>query len=179
MGPSWSEGPLEAWFQHAAQRLADNVVGDEGGDIDGAFPLAAAAGLWGLHEGRSGVSAERRHLSKAQSAALCRDAATNQAQAQPFKVGDGLLKDVAEDIDVNDRADFGVLVRVSHLARGRVIVIAKVLEIGADPVRDPEAVQTLIQGEEAAVVGGDVRAGVAFAMARKRPPKLSQAGFGL
>jgi hypothetical protein len=60
-----------------------------------------------------------------------------QALAQPFKVGDGLLENVAEDIDVNDRADGGALVGIGHLARGAVIVVAQLLEMGAeqDPVQ--------------------------------------------
>ena len=58
--------------------------------------------------------------------------------------------------------DFGVLVGVGHFARGAVIVIAQVLEMGADLVRHLEGVQRRIGGEEAAVVGGDVQAGVAL-----------------
>ncbi len=93
----------------------------------------------------------------------CPRAATGfQAQAQPFEVGDGLLEDVAEDIDINHRADFGVLVGVGHFAGGAVIVIAEVLEMGADLVRHLEGVQRRVGGEEAAVVGGDVQAGIAF-----------------
>jgi hypothetical protein len=63
-------------------------------------------------------------------------------------------------IQINGRADFGVLVRVGHFARGAVIVIAKVLEMGADLVRHLEGVQRRMGGEEAAVVGGDVQAGI-------------------
>ena len=83
-----------------------------------------------------------------------------KAQTQPFEVSDGLLEDVAEDVHVNDRADFGVLVRVGDFARGAVIVIAEVLEMSADFVRHLEGVQRRIGGEEAAVVGGDVQAGI-------------------
>jgi hypothetical protein len=93
-----------------------------------------------------------------------RDASGLQAEAQPFEIRDGLLEDLAEDIDVNHRADFGVLVRVGHFARRTVIIVAEVLEMGADLVRHLEVVQTLIQGEEAAVVGGNVQAGVGFIM---------------
>ena len=63
-------------------------------------------------------------------------------------------------VQINHRADFGVLVRVGHFARGPVIVIAKVLEMGANLVRHLEGVQRRIGGEEAAVVGGDVQAGI-------------------
>jgi hypothetical protein len=80
--------------------------------------------------------------------------------AQSFEVGDGLLKDVDEDVYVNDRADFGVLVSFGYFARGTVIVVAEVLEMGADFVRKLEGVQRRVGGEEAAVVGGDVQAGV-------------------
>src|ERR1017187_10324817 len=73
-----------------------------------------------------------------------RDRAGVKAQPQPFEVGDGLLEDVAENIDINDRPDFGVLVRVGQFARGAVVVIAEVLEMSADLVRHLEAVQTLI-----------------------------------
>jgi hypothetical protein len=55
-----------------------------------------------------------------------------------------------------------VLVRVGHFARGPVIVIAKVLEMGADPVLHLEGVQRRIEAEEAAVAGGDVQADIAF-----------------
>jgi hypothetical protein len=71
---------------------------------------------------------------------------------------------VAEDVHVNDRPDFGVLVRVGHFARGPVIVIAEVLEMGADLVRHLEGVQRRIGGEEAAIVGGDVQAGIGCIM---------------
>jgi hypothetical protein len=87
-----------------------------------------------------------------------------QAETQPFEVGDGLLENVAEDVHVNDRPDFGVLVRVGHFARGPVIVIAEVLEMGADLVRHLEGVQRRIGGEEAAIVGGDVQAGIGCIM---------------
>ena len=90
-----------------------------------------------------------------------------------------MLKDVAEDIDIDDRADFGVLVSFGHFAGGAVIVITEVLEMGADFVGNLEAVQTLIQGEEAAVVGGDVQAGVAFVNGAEQARKLSQSGCGL
>ena len=63
-------------------------------------------------------------------------------------------------IQINDRADFGVLVRVGHFARGPAIVIAEVLEMGADLVRHLEGVQRRIGGEEAAVVSGGVQAGI-------------------
>src|ERR1019366_330496 len=102
-----------------------------------------------------------------------------QAQTQSFEVGDGLLKDVAEDIYINHRADFGVLVRVGHFARGPVIVIAEVLEIGADLIGYLEGVQTLIQGEEAAVVGGDVQAGIAFVNGAEEAPEVEPDGPGI
>src|ERR1022692_4212312 len=102
-----------------------------------------------------------------------------EVETQPFEVGDGLLKDVAEDIDVNDRADFGVLISFRYFARGAVIVIAEVLEMGADLIRHLEAVQTLIQGEEAAVVGGDVQAGIAFVNGAEQAPEVEPDGPGI
>jgi len=69
---------------------------------------------------------------------------------------------VAEDVHVNDRADGGAFGGVGHFARGAVVVLAEFLEMGADFVRDLEGVQPGVGGEEAAVVGGDVQAGVAF-----------------
>ena len=81
---------------------------------------------------------------------------------QAFEVGDGLLEDVAEDVHVYDRADGGALGGVGYLAGGAVVVVAQFLEMGADLVRHLEGVQGRIGGEEAAVVGGDVQAGVAF-----------------
>ena len=47
---------------------------------------------------------------------------------------------MAGDVHVNDRADFSVPFRVSHFARGPVIVIAEVVEMGADFVRHLEVV---------------------------------------
>lgn len=38
-----------------------------------------------------------------------------------------MLEDVADDVDVNDWLDLGVLVRVGNFARGPLIVIAEVL----------------------------------------------------
>ena len=64
------------------------------------------------------------------------------------------VESVAALVHVNDRADFGVLVSFSHFAGGAVIVIAEVLEMGANFVRHLEGVQRRIGGEEAAVVGG-------------------------
>ena len=63
-------------------------------------------------------------------------------------------------IQINDRADFGVLVRVGYFARGPVIAIAKVLEMGADLVGHLKGIERRMGGEEAAVVGGDVQAGI-------------------
>jgi hypothetical protein len=63
-----------------------------------------------------------------------------EAETQPLKVVDGLLEYVAEDVHVNDRADFGALVRAGHFARGLVTVIAGVLEMGADLDRRVEGV---------------------------------------
>ena len=71
------------------------------------------------------------------------------------------------------------LVRVGHLAHGAVVVIAEVLEIGADLVRYLEAVQTLIQGEEAAIVGRDVQAGVAFINGAEQAPEVEPDGPGI
>ena len=75
-----------------------------------------------------------------------------------------MLEIVAEDVHVNDRPDFGVLVRVGHFAGGAVIIIAEILEMGADLVRDLEGVQRRIGGEEAAIASGDVEAGIAVIM---------------
>ena len=100
-----------------------------------------------------------------------------EAQAQAFEVGDGLLEDVAEDVHVNDRADFGVLVPFGHFARGAVIVIAEVLEMGADLVRHLEGVQRRIGGEEAAVVGGDVQAGIAFVNGAEQAAEVEPDGL--
>jgi hypothetical protein len=43
---------------------------------------------------------------------------------------------------------------------GPLIVIVEVLEMGADLVRHLEGVQRRVGGEEAAIVGGDVQAGI-------------------
>ena len=69
--------------------------------------------------------------------------------------------------------------RVSRFARGPVIVIAEVLEMGADLVRHLEAVQTLIQDEEAAVVGGDVEAGIAFVNGAEQAAEVESDGPGI
>ena len=99
-----------------------------------------------------------------------------EAQPQPFEVGDGLLEDVAEDIDINDRPDFGVLVSFGYFARGAVIVIAEVFEIGADLVGHLEGVQRRVGGEEAAVVSGDVQSGVAFVNGAEQAPEVEPDG---
>src|ERR1035441_3247317 len=101
-----------------------------------------------------------------------REGAGFKAETQSFEVGDGLLEDVAEDIDINHRPDFSILVRVGHFARGPVIVIAEVLEIGADFIGYLEGVQTLIQGKEAAIVGRDVQAGIAFVNGAEQTPEV-------
>ena len=67
-------------------------------------------------------------------------------------------------LTINDRTDFGVLVRVRHFARGPTIVIAEVLEKGADFVRHLKGVQRRISGEEAAIIGGDDQSGIACIM---------------
>src|ERR1022692_1554454 len=51
--------------------------------------------------------------------------------------------------------------------------------MGADLVLDLEAVQTLIQGEEAAVVGGDVQAGVAFVNGAEQAAEVKPDGPGV
>ena len=63
---------------------------------------------------------------------------------------------MAEDVHVYDGAHRPALSGVGHLAGGAVIVVAQFLEMGADLVRDLEDVQSGIEGEEAAVVGGDI-----------------------
>ena len=84
---------------------------------------------------------------------------------------------MAEDVHVDDRADCGGLGRVGHFARGPVVVIAEVLEMGADLVRHLEGVQRRIEGEEAAVVGGDVQAGVAFVNGAEQAPEVVPDGL--
>ena len=79
------------------------------------------------------------------------------AEALPSRTGD-----VAEDVHVYDPADSGAIGGVGHLAGGAVIVVAQFLEMGADLVRHLEGVQGGIEGEEAAVIGGDIQSGVAF-----------------
>ena len=71
-----------------------------------------------------------------------------------------MLEDVAEVVHVKDLADGGAFGGGGHLARGAAIEVAQFLEMSADLVRDLEGVQRRIGGEEAAVVGGDVQAGV-------------------
>jgi hypothetical protein len=83
-----------------------------------------------------------------------------QTFPQTFEVGDGLLEDVAEDVHVYDRADGGASGGVGYFACGPIVIVAQFLEMGADFVGHLEGVQGWIEGEEAAVVGGDVQAGV-------------------
>jgi hypothetical protein len=71
---------------------------------------------------------------------------------------------VIEGIDINDRVDFGVLVRIGHFARGLSIIISEVLQIGADLVQHLDSVQRRVGAEEAAIVRGDVQAGVGCIM---------------
>jgi hypothetical protein len=69
---------------------------------------------------------------------------------------------VAEDVHVYDRVACGGLGGVGHLARRAVIVVAQFLEMRANFVRHLEGVQRRVGGEEAAIVGRDVQAGIAF-----------------
>ncbi len=170
---------LEAGFQHAAQRLPDDVAGDEGGGIDRAFLLASLSRLGFVHSQSRAVRPACPFCVWRSTIRGRRDALPYDAKPQPFEVSDGLLEDVAEDVHVNGRADFGVLVRVGHFARGPVVVIAEVFEIGADFVRHLEGVQRWIGGEEAAVVGGDVQAGVAFVNGAEQAPEVVPDGPGI
>ena len=59
---------------------------------------------------------------------------------------------MAEDLDISDRADFGVLVSFGHFVSGPVIAIAEVLAMGAVLVRHLASVARRIGGEEAGPV---------------------------
>jgi len=78
-----------------------------------------------------------------------------------------------------DRADFGVLVRVGHFAGGAVIVIAEILEMGADLVRHLEGVQRRVGGEEAAVVSGHIQAGITFVNGAEQAAEVEPHGPGI
>jgi hypothetical protein len=82
-------------------------------------------------------------------------------------------------IRVNRRADGGLFGGIGHRARGPVIVIAEVLEIGTDFVRHLEGVQRRIGGKEAAVVGGDVQAGIAFVNGAEQAAEVELDGSGI
>jgi hypothetical protein len=68
---------------------------------------------------------------------------------------------VAEDVHIDDRADFPRGVGLGYLAGGPEIVFAEVAEEGADIVRDLQCIEAGIAGEEAAIVCGDFEAGIA------------------
>jgi hypothetical protein len=102
-----------------------------------------------------------------------------QAEPKPFEVGDGLLEVVAEDVHLNGRPDFGVLVRVGQFVRGSIIVIAEVLGMGTDLVRYLEGVQRRVEGEEAAIVSGNVQAGIALINGAKQAAAVELDGPGI
>ena len=51
---------FEAVFQHAAERLLDDVAGDEGGRVEGAFLLARGSCACGIVAGRAAAVEARR-----------------------------------------------------------------------------------------------------------------------
>ena len=106
-------------------------------------------------------------------------AAALDVLADALEVGDGLLEDVAEDVHIDDRADFLGLVRIGDGAGGAEIVVGEIAEVAADFVRDVQGVESLIMGEEAAVVGGIFSPALPLSTERKRPRKFSQTGRGL
>ena len=139
---------LEAVVQDAAKGLADDVAGDEGGRVERPFLLAAA-----------GVLSPVEPLGEAV-----------QLVAEPLQVGDRLLEDVAEDIDVDE---LGAVARlVGCLVRRPVVVGGEILEIAADLVGDGEPVEIGIVGEQPAVVGRDVQGGVADVDRTEQAPEI-------
>ncbi len=64
---------------------------------------------------------------------------------------------------------------MKHVAEIEV-VIAEVLEMGADLVWHLEGVQRRIQGEEAAIVGGDVQSDIAFVNGAEQAPEVEPDG---
>ena len=141
---------LEADTQDPAQRLLDIVAGDECRGVKRAllFPAGFCKSLVGRH------------------------AAGFEILPKAFEVGDRLLEDVAEDVHVDDRADFGGLGRIRDFAGRAVIVFAEVAEKCADIVRDTQRVEDGIRREQAAVVGGDFQLGVAGIDRPEKAPEV-------
>jgi len=107
------------------ERLFHNVASDEGRGVEGTFLLAPGFRLLFID----------------------REAAGFEGVAKAFQVGDGLLEDVAQNVHVDHGPNGGALVFFGHFARGPVLVVAEVLEMGADVVRHLKAVQSRIGGE--------------------------------
>ena len=82
-------------------------------------------------------------------------------------------------IHVNDRAGGGALGGGGNLARRAAIVFADLPEMGADLVRHLEGVQRRIGGEQAAVVGGDIQAGIAFVNGAEQAAEILPNGPGI
>ena len=106
-------------------------------------------------------------------------AAAFEVLADAFEVGDGLLEDVAEDVHIDDGADFLRFVGLRHLACGAEVVGGEVAEQGANVVGDLQRVEPLVMGEEAAVVGGDFQAAVAFIDGAEQAAEVVPNGFGV
>ena len=84
-----------------------------------------------------------------------------QFVAQLLQVGDRLLEDVPQDVNVDQAAVAGRRGVGRRLVRRAVVVIAQLAEVGADFVGHLQAVQDRIVGKQPAVVGVDAQGRVA------------------
>ncbi len=163
---------LDAGLQYAAQRLLHQVARDEGGSIDRALLFAAASHTWLTVLGSADILVRfggRTTLGGQESPP---SVARLQALTQSLQAGNRLPEDVAQYVHVNHRADRGAFAGVGDLAHRTVIVIAQFLEMSAHFVGHLERLQRFIPGEEAAVVSGDIQAGIAFVNGAQQAPEV-------
>ena len=95
-----------------------------------------------------------------------------QLVAEPLQVGDRLLEDVAEDVDVHELGAGRLVGVVGRLVGRPVVVGGEVLEVAAHLVGDGEPVEIGIVGEQPAVVGRDVQGGVADVDGPEQAPEI-------
>ena len=140
-----------------AERLLDDVAGDERRGVKGSLLFPPGLGVL---------------VGGGQLAAL-------DVLADALEVGDGLLEDVAEDVHVDDGADFLGQVALRDLAGGAEVVSRKIAEQGADVVRNQQGIEAIIVGEKAAVVGGDFQPCVPLVHGAKEAAEVVPDGLGV
>jgi hypothetical protein len=95
-----------------------------------------------------------------------------QLVADPLQVGDRLLEDVAEDVDVHELGAGRLVGVVGRLLGWPVVVGGDGLEVAADLVGDGESVEVGIVGEQTTIAGRDVERRVADVDGAEETPEV-------